>query len=415
MKKLLLTTAIVGAATFAVAAPAQADIQLGLGGHFKGYLSWVDQDEAAGVDVRDFDMVRDTEIHFTGETTLDNGLTVGFHAEETADGGEFATQESYAYFAGNWGRVNFGAEDGAAYLLQVAAPSADSNFDGIRQYVRGVSYAAAPAAVSGALFGAAGTGLATPGTANVLTVGRVFDYDHSATGYADKITYITPVFSGFQAAASYTPDARTGANPTLQTITGTGAGLSSGYAGSYGNGTDSVAGSFGAAYEGAVRYEGQFNAARITLGAGYSNLELEANTAGVATGLYTDDIQTWNVGANVGFGPFNLGAAYLESNNGDFRSGAAGTSANSDSETWVVGADYTTGPFVLGASYYNQTQERGTLGDLDTDRYTGGVTYTYGPGMSFRGSVSHVSNDLNTAGVADFDATTVLLGTQINF
>jgi outer membrane protein OmpU len=403
MKKLLLTTAIVGAVAF-TAAPAKADIQLGLGGHFKGYLSWVDQDEAAGVATRDFDMVRDTEIHFTGETTLDNGLTVGFHAEELADGGEFATQESYAYFAGNWGRVNFGAEDGAAYLLQVAAPSADSNYDGIRQYVNGVNYNGAP--------GAAGTNtiqgvIGSAGTFSApLTAGRVFDYDNVAAGnnYADKITYITPVFSGFQAAVSYTPDVGSAI-----------AGSGNGYAGSIGNRLDNQAGAFGNAYEGAVRYEGQFNAARITLGGGYVFTELEANPAPATATAFTDDVQAWNLGANVGFGPFNVGAAYLNSNNGNYRQGVAGTRNNSDSDTWVVGADYTTGPFVLGASYYDQSQERGALGDLDTKRYAGGVTYTYGPGMSFRGSVAHVQNDLNTAGVADFDATTVLLGTQINF
>jgi len=398
MKKLLLTTAIVGAVAF-TAAPAKADIQLGLGGHFKGYLSWVDQDNGVGVDTRSFDMVRDTEIHFTGETTLDNGLTVGFHAEETADGGEFATQESYAYFAGNWGRVNFGAEDGAAYLLQVAAPSADSNYDGIRQYVNGVNYAGSPAAFVTAIGSAA-----APGTANVLTAGRVFDYDNTAAGnnYADKITYITPVFSGFQAAASYTPDV------------GAGVAGNNGYANSFGNRTDSVDNAFGAAYEIAARYEGQFNAARITLGGGFTSTELEAQTGARAVGDFTDDVQSWNAGLNVGFGPFNIGGAYLQSNNGDFVSGAL-TNTNSDSDTYVVGADYTTGPFVLGVSYYNQTQERGSLGDLDTERYAGGVTYTYGPGMSFRGSVAHTSNDLNTTGVADFDATTVLLGTQINF
>ena len=49
-------------------------------------------------------------------------------------------EESYAYFSGAWGRVNFGKEDGAAYLLQVAAPSADSNVDGLRQYVAGTNY-----------------------------------------------------------------------------------------------------------------------------------------------------------------------------------------------------------------------------------------------------------------------------------
>lgn len=153
MKKLLLTTALVGVA-FA-ATPAMAEVSLGLGGRFKGYMTWHDQDEADGFETRTVDIVRDTQIHFTGETTLDNGLTVGFHAENQADGGEFATQESYAYFAGNWGRVNFGAEDGANYLLQVAAPAADSNIDGIRQYINPINYDTAlglPAGTSGDFF-----------------------------------------------------------------------------------------------------------------------------------------------------------------------------------------------------------------------------------------------------------------------
>jgi len=402
MKKLLLTTAIVGAVAFA-ATPAKADIQLGLGGHFKGYISYVNQDELAGAGNgnRNFDIVRDTEIHFTGETTLDNGLTVGFHSEALTDGANnvgtqnsFDVEESYVYFAGNWGRVNFGSEDGAAYLLQVAAPSADNNYDGIRQYVNGTSYATgvAPAAFSGVL-GAGG---------NALTGSRVFDYDAIAGGNlagadkdSDKFTYITPVFSGFQAAASYSPDL--------------------GGANSFGNRPGDTDNTFGSSWELAARYEGQFNAVRVTLGAGYTNLDLESQTGAIATGDFTSDVETWDAGLNLGFGPFNVGGAYLQSNNGDFVAGATTTNHNSDSETWVLGADYTTGPFVLGASYYDQNQERGSLTDLDTTRYAGGVTYTYGPGMSFRGSVSHIKNDVNTAGTSDFSSTNVLLGTQINF
>lgn len=402
MKKLLLTSAIVGTVAFA-AVPANAEIQLGLGGQMKGYVSWVDQDEATGADVRDLDIVRDTEIHFTGETTLDNGLTVGFHTEALTDGNaavgnaaaandSFNIQESYAYFAGNWGRVNFGAEDGAAYLLQVAAPSADSNVDGIRQYVNGTNYAFANNAAYTVINGGGA------GNAATLLNGRVFDYDHSATGYADKITYITPVFSGFQGAASYTPD-------------------SSGYAGSFGNvgyaAAAPAATSYGDAWELAARYEGQFNAARITLGAGYSTVDKERQAA-LANGIATDDVTTWNVGANVGISAFNVGVAYLKSNNGDVAS-ATTTNTNSDATTWVVGADYTTGPFVLGVSYYDQTQELGTTADFDTQRYAGGVTYAYGPGLSFRGSVSHINHDANTAATPEFESTNILLGTQISF
>src|SRR5687768_16582087 len=199
MKKLLLTSALVGGLAF-VASPAMAEVDLGLGGHFKGYVTWHDQDEAAGADVREFDIIRETEIHFTGETTLDNGLTVGFHAETEADGyagggDSLDVEESYAYFAGNWGRVNFGSEDGANYLLQVAAPAADSNIDGIRQYVNPLNYAAFEIA-------------ALAGFTNI-------DYAADASGYADKLTYISPVFNGFQAGFSYTPDVGAGASRTF--------------------------------------------------------------------------------------------------------------------------------------------------------------------------------------------------------
>jgi outer membrane protein OmpU len=382
MKKLLLTTALVGVAF--TAAPAMAEVSLGLGGHFKGYVTWNDQDTNPGTDIRDIDIVRDTEVHFTGETTLDNGLTVGFHAEQKLNGGATSIEESYAYFAGNWGRVNFGAEDGAAYLLQVAAPSADSNIDGLRQYISTMNYTAA--AVPGQYV--SGVGLTTGLIGNL-------DYDHVASGYNDKLTYITPVFSGFQAGVSYTPD-------------------SSGYAVANGVDVDDINQELGDAWELAARYEGQFNAVRLALGAGYSRTDVERVLAVPAIGDRTDDITTWNVGGNVGFGPFNFGAAYLKSDNGDVSIGGAATSRDSDTKTWVLGADYTTGPFVIGVSYLDQEQEHGTT-DLDSKRYSGGVTYTYGPGMSFRGSVHHVEHDANVAGVRDIDGTSLLLGTQIGF
>ena len=148
MKKLLMCTAC-RALGLALAAPANADgIKLDLAGHFKGYVTWLNQSDDGTVDERNFDILRETEIHFTGETTLDNGLTVGVHHEADIDadirgetnGDIFRTEESYAYFSSAWGRVNFGKEDGANYLLEVAAPSADENFDGLRQYINPMNY-----------------------------------------------------------------------------------------------------------------------------------------------------------------------------------------------------------------------------------------------------------------------------------
>lgn len=439
MKKLLLSTAVCGLA-FA-SAPAYAEdggVKLGLGGFYKGYVSFVDQDEtpdaaAAGdtsEDINSIDWLQDTEVHFTGEVTLDNGLTVGAHVEALSDGDEFTAQESYAYFSGAWGRVNAGAEDGAVYLLQVAAPSADSNVDGLRQTINGVNYdamneATSATATRGSFVGlvldenfaadqlvrnssVAGQDVLAITTADTWLVNRgygAFDYDNAITGYSNKLTYLTPVLNGFQAGFSYTPDVS--------------------YSSDTNNRFDSkAAGSvYGDSYEVAARYEGQFNAVGVTLGAGYAFSDLRAaqtdlayrdvnNDGTITVGTdavvaTTDDRQAWNLGGALAYGPFGFGVTYL---NDDM-----GVDGDANRDTWAFGADYTTGPFKLGASYYMQSQEIFSSSEIDTDRYTGGIVYTYGPGMTFRGSVSYINHDSPVSYAQDGDATSVLLGTQINF
>ena len=397
MKKLLVGTAAV-ALGLGLAAPAKAadGVKLGLGGYFMGYVSWVDQDEdnngdgnAADAieDVRSFDILRETEVHFSGETTLDNGLTVGMHIEAEADGfsggagDHFEIEESYAYFSGAWGRVNFGSEDGAAFLLQVAAPSADANIDGLRQQVQPVNFART----------FAGAFAAAPG---VFALNTRFDYDNAPARSDNKITYMTPVFNGFQAGVSYTPDNGTGAASLA------------------GNVSDDQDGDLGSVYEAGARYEGQMGEVGLTLGGGYTFAELEDEVAGDDT----DDRTRWNLGANVKWSAFNLGAAYYEDDHG--------RDLASDETVWVVGLDYTTGPFKIGGSYYTNDQEldgpvgAANSGDFETDRWMGGVTYTYGPGMTFRGSIGFIDLEAPVALVPvnnDTDATFLMLGTQINF
>ena len=436
MQKLLLGTAVVALGVIAVAGPAKADgLKLDLAGHFKGYVSWIDQDEAdddAGTaadeseDVRDLDILRETEIHFTGETTLDNGLTVGFHTEaDIDDADEFDTEESYAYFSGAWGRMNFGMEDGAAYLLQVAAPSADSNVDGLRQYVSGTNYDVltndgtavdftladlfgAGIAAGEVLVDADGNGAASVGDALVgagfasVADGDLFafDYDQAISGTANKLTYLTPVFNGFQMGASYTPEVDGSED--------------------FGNSDDDTFGEYGDVFDIAARFEGQLGEVGMTLGAGYSHSEAEAEgapvffredngVAGFQDGTDTvlasiDDREAWNLGADFNWGAFGFGAAYVEDDLGV-------SSDVFERETWVVGADYTTGPFKLGASYYDQD-----VGDaVESDRWTAGLVYTYGPGMTFRGSVAFLDHEESLGASESADSTNLLFGTQIDF
>lgn len=367
MKKLLVGSAAI-ALGLSMSAQAHAQLELGLAGHFKGYVSYVDQDEDEGLDVRPFDIVRETELHFTGETTLDNGLTVGVHIEAEVDGGdEFDIDESYAYFSGDWGRVNFGDEDGAAYLLQVAAPSADSNVDGIRQYISPVNYAAL------------GGGFSSLNGSNTTASPLTLDYANDFAGDADKITYLSPIFGGMQVGLSYTP------------IAG-----DQGIADAYANALEDVPGQIEDVVEAAARNEGVYNNVGFNLGGGYT--------------WATDDGYTeWNVGADLNIAAFGLGAVYTKSDDDD---------TNGETETYVGGVDYTTGPFKIGASYLNGSVDAGAQSNvtgsaIDAERYSGGVVYTFAPGMSFRGSVGYV--DAEISGEDDRDATYALAGTQINF
>lgn len=381
MKKILLAgSALVGVAM--LAAPAQAELKLGLGGHFSGYAVYHDQDN--DTDQHNFEFRRNTEIHFTGETTLDNGLTVGFHTEMEIEGNDL-NNESYAFFSGGWGRVNFGNEDGAAYLLQVAAPSADSNVDGLRSTISALNAAnftglgGVPLDYQHADFG----NRPTIRTVQTLTDsnGDTIDVEVAEGFGTDRLTYLTPKFNGFQAGASYAPTA----------------GRATGIAAM---GADNDAEDFKNLWEIAARWDGQFEGVGLSFGAGYSYAKNEdpADTK----------LKTWNVGTNVAWNQFSVGGSYLKSNNGI--SGPEG-----DSRTWVVGAAWDNGPWHAGVSYLDRSDDAnvfGTAGDLDSERWTVGGGYAFGPGMTFRGSLSF--GEISETGNSE-DFTMVAIGTDIRF
>jgi len=190
---------------------------------------------------------------------------------------------------------------------------------------------------------------------------------------------LSPNFNGFQLGASFTPSL--GDDNSANNI-GNGFNADGG-AGS--NGTDE-------AYEIAARYEGVMSNFGYAVGGGYTD---------------ADGIEQWNGGIDLDVGAFGVGFVYTETD--------TGAAAASDIETMVVGVDYTTGPFKFGASYFTEENEtaNGDFGaDLETDRYTAGVIYTAGPGLSFRGSVSQIEHEI---GATEVEATSVLGGVQINF
>lgn len=359
--KLLTGAAVLGAllASPAYAADTDEGIKLNLGGYFKGYMSYVDQDERAGQGAKKVDLLRTTEIHFDGKTKLNNGLTVGVHMEGQVDGGDdFFVDESYIFFSNTWGKVNLGRTYGTPYILQVVAPAADSNIDGRLQLVNPINLAAQ---FTGAL------AAATYET----------DYDQDISAKVDKISYISPLFSGLQVGVTYTPDG-----------SGTSRGLT-------GNATDNDASQRSNIWEGAVRFEHKVSDTfDFALGAGYSHAPAEVTTATFK------DRDAWNVGADFNIGKFGIGAAYHVDDTG---------AASGDMKYSVIGADYTVGKLVYGTSYYNKNDD---VNNADINRYSAGITYKVIPGLSFRGSAHYYDIE---QGATDFNATAFLLGTDIKF
>lgn len=405
MKKLLLvTTALVGVAM--MSAPANAAVKLGLGGYFSTYGTFADSDEVAGAaaSLREFDWRRDSEVFFTGATTLDNGLTVGINYElDLGNAASFLTDEAYMYFSGGWGRVNIGSEDGSAFLLQVTAPSADANVDGMQTTMQAI---AASDPVFSNLTGAQAT-TGVPGLQNSGTL----DYEHisgTALNNLDRLTYLTPKFNGFQAGVSFAPQNVQGGGATSITPMA----------------LDETAGAYENIWEGAARWDGEFSGFGIAVGGGYSHASLQAQAAapGVdAAPIVSDDLTTWNAGMNLAWSGFSLGGAYLRSDTANDDAldpaGAPPLVVNSldvEETTWVVGLGYDNGPWHLGASYLDKETERDANGvladdgelaaiDAEVHKYTVGGGYTFGPGMTFNGAIAWGEYDNNT-GASDLVA-----------
>lgn len=344
-------------------------VTLDMSGHFKIYGNYASQDGSS----KAVDVLRDVDVTFSGETLLSNGLTVG--ALVNADGDtQFDVEDSFVYASGNWGRVSLGIEDGAAFLLQVAAPSADDNVDGMETFV--TPFNIASTRLSGTRF-----------ETEVSTFG--LDYDNDLTAGIDKISYYTPIFSGFQAGVSYTPDV---------------ANFSPASRGINGNNPDDQLDEYGTAWETGLRYENQISdKLGYKAGAGYTSVEVE-NTNSVST---IDTFTEWNIALDLDIGAYGIGGVYTENN--------GGIKNNGESKTSVLGMDYTVGPVKYGASWLRNTREESAVEEIKANRLAAGIIYEYGPGLSFRGTVSHLMVDAPSTLGGDVDGTAVTIGTQIFF
>ncbi|SOC17356.1 porin [Thalassospira xiamenensis] len=181
MKKILVASSALVAVAFAGQAQASEKIKLSVGGYMEQWMGVADQDSGESVNA----FQSDTEIHFKGSTTLDNGIEVGAVVELEGETSDDQVDEEYLYINGGFGQVKLGKEDGAADDMGITAPSVGPvgvNDGDLTNWVSAYLPDTVP-----------------------------------STGDHKRVTYYTPSLSGFRAGVSYADDDTSNNNDTATT------------------------------------------------------------------------------------------------------------------------------------------------------------------------------------------------------
>jgi outer membrane protein OmpU len=227
MKKILYgTTALVAASLAAGQADAASGLKLGITGFYRGAMSAVIGGDSAvgpafssplpaagattgaagfgGYGRTSGGFRQEIRLNFTGETTLDNGLTagvlVGINGENLLAVGSHTTPQkrSYADFKGKFGDIRFGESESADTTDCVVDPgNVTANF--------GVNSPNESFANGGRGSGFPTITNTTIGVAPFGSIGTCYGVESRGT----KIGYFSPSLGGFTFGITYTPSGST--------------------------------------------------------------------------------------------------------------------------------------------------------------------------------------------------------------
>ena len=391
MKKILIgTTALLAAGAFVSTAQASDPIKLSLGGYMEYWVAGASQDSdyKKGAAVNNFDVQGESEVHFKGSTTLDNGMKISVQVELEAgsnDNGSDTIDESYMTLEGKYGKAIIGSENDVAYLMQVDAPEASE---------MGGAYATTEGDM-----------------VQYVPVGTVSALDTKLNGLSDqnKLSYFTPKLYGFQAGVSFTPSNNSGGDDTIGTS-------------GYDNGTNSenigIGADFDQAWSFGLSYANTFSGVGVKATAGY--IMIDDNLASKAGTAHTQDTQVEEFagGLSVSYQGFTVGGGAKR------RIANADTVyAATDGVAWNAGIMYAEGPYEVSLNYLSSSVV-GTRGNTATTKdddevsaWRVGASYTMGPGVILFGQVAFLdSQDENPTSTADNEgAFGGVVGLHLNF
>ena len=363
MKKVLLSTsaiALVGA--FASSASAN-EWDVDVGGYMEQFVAYSDVDLELLDDDNGYngiDVKSDAEIAFVPSITLDNGLQFGANVQLEANTSGDQIDESYLFIQGSFGEVLLGSENSAGYKMTYGAP--DVTVVGVNS---GSTTAFAP--ISGTATGVSGTAVLTGSDIFRGTLGTTF-LENMRNNDAQRITYFSPRFFGFQVGASYARDAGQDTNVQVN---------------------DEVVGTVHDIWDLGANYVNSFGDFNVALSGRYGQADI-----GEGNGKADfDNPEVWAVGANLGYAGFTVGGSYAEQND----AGAL------DGEAWDAGVAYETGPWGVSFTYFDgENVDNDAFPVIDRDeelkQWIVGLSYTVAQGVklgAFGGHVDFEEDDVS--------------------
>jgi len=414
MKKTLLAgTAIVAAGLFASGAFAQEKPMgpLTVGGYFNTITAVIDQDDnqaagaigAGATNRRDKSIYYEGEIHFKGATKLDNGLEIGFRGELELKTDVDQLDEVWIDFRGTFGRVILGQDDHAARTFARIAPNGSRTnlLVGINEwgYINSNRAVASAGILVGEFFSGGTNG--------------VFD-----KGDAEKVIYISPVFSGFQFGISYGPD---GSENRFSSVGGA----------NTANQNTAIFlpknnGGFGDVFSGAVTFVNNFSGFGVNAMLGIESADPEASIAIGNSTLDADGRQLgFNGGLIVSFAGFDLGGTFsftpYDVKAARLGGAVAGARTSFDDLQFDLGLAYTAGPWKVAATYFYGDYESYvaslTAGDsVRVNKYLLSGSYLIGPGLELSAGLAHEKVKWDALALTpDAKGTTLFVGTSFQF
>jgi predicted porin len=372
---------------------AEGGVKLSLGGMYRGaYGSHFDTQDSNTGNVEDLKLDRgdvvkqDVEVHFNGEAVLDNGLSVGVRIELEGQTSGDQIDHTYAYISGGFGELRIG-DDGDAYAKMCYITPAASHVFGADSPV----------------FNFSNSGVFGYGATNGTCYG-ISD--------ATKILYFSPIFGGFQFAASYAPDG--GSEDTRNTV------------GGFATRSDDDALQNSEVYSVAAQFDRDFNGVHVIFGGGAAwvdDLESSGNPFIDVNDIdHATDYQAYaRVGFGLGDGTLVIGGAWSDRQDRALVAAAPLTTVEQgDNEVFGVGVTYAVDAWGVGLGWthgdYDLCQGSPTPHDCDDSHDTFEIdgTYALGPGVDIDGMIAYDDYDGDTDN-ADLTALSAGIGLNIGF